>query len=78
MVDGATTTERVSHVEVKRPWNTKVKDNHNWFPKVVPELFSFVTFLERDGGTGTIKEIGSFYNMLHDILIKKHMQVAYI
>ena len=43
MVDGITTTERVSQVEEKRLWNTTVKDNHNFFPKVVPEIFSFVT-----------------------------------
>jgi hypothetical protein len=38
MVAGTTTTEDVCAVEAK-------KDGHNLFPKVLPEFFSFVTFL---------------------------------
>ena len=56
MVSGSTTTERVSQVEAKRVWNATVKDSHNFFPKVVPEIFSSVSCLEGDGGVGTIKQ----------------------
>nr|ABK25705.1 unknown [Picea sitchensis] len=56
MVTGTTTTERVSKVEAKRLWSATVKDNHNFLPKIWPEIFSSVTFLEGDEGAGTIKQ----------------------
>eukprot|EP00253_Pinus_taeda_P021249 PITA_21249 len=53
---GTATTEDVCVVEAKRLWNAMVKDGHNLFPKVLPEFFSSVTFLQGDGGIGTIKQ----------------------
>jgi len=57
MVSGSTTTERACQVDAKRLWNATVKDGHNFLPKVFPEAFSSVDFIEGDGGVGTIKQI---------------------
>eukprot|EP00253_Pinus_taeda_P006071 PITA_06071 len=57
MVAGTATTEDFSEVEARRLWNAMVKDGHNLFPKVFPEIFSSVTFLQGDGGVGTIKQL---------------------
>lgn len=57
MVVGTLTNECVCEVEAKRLWNAIVKDGHNLFPRVFPEFFSSITFVEGDGGVGTIKQI---------------------
>jgi hypothetical protein len=57
MVAGTATTEDLSEVEATRLWNAMVKGGHNLFPKIFPEFFSSVTFLQGDGGVGTIKQL---------------------
>ena len=57
MVSGTAITEEVSQVEARRLWNAIAKDSHNLLPKVFPEIFASVTFLQGDGGVGTIKQI---------------------
>jgi hypothetical protein len=57
MVVGTLTNECVCEVEAKRLWKAIVKDGHNLFPKVFPEAFSSITFVEGDGGVGTIKQV---------------------
>lgn len=57
MVSGTATSEDLSEVEARRLWNALVKDGHNLLPKVFPEFFSSVTFLQGDGGVGTIKQL---------------------
>eukprot|EP00253_Pinus_taeda_P033113 PITA_33113 len=57
MVAGTATTDDVCEVEASRLWKAMVKDAHNLFPKVFPEIFSSVIFLQGDGGVGTIKQI---------------------
>nr|ABK22883.1 unknown [Picea sitchensis] len=57
MVAGTATTEDLCEVEARRLWNAMVKDGHNLFPKIFPEFFSSVTFLQGDGGVGTIKQL---------------------
>eukprot|EP00253_Pinus_taeda_P020640 PITA_20640 len=57
MVSGTDTTGDVLQVDAKRLWNATVKDSHNFFPKVLPEIFTSVTLLEGDGGVGTIKQL---------------------
>ncbi|WP_146133170.1 pathogenesis-related BetVI family protein, partial [Acinetobacter baumannii] len=57
MVAGSISDEIESPVEAKRLWNALVKDGHNLLPKLVPEIFASVTFLQGDGGVGSIREI---------------------
>ncbi|KAH9301082.1 hypothetical protein KI387_012665 [Taxus chinensis] len=57
MVAGSFSHEIVSPVDAKRLWNAFVKDGHNLLPKQAPEIFSSITFLQGDGGVGTIKEV---------------------
>nr|ABK21339.1 unknown [Picea sitchensis] len=57
MVAGTATTEDLSEVEATRLWNAMVKDGHNLFPKIFPDFFSSVTFIQGDGGVGTIKQL---------------------
>jgi len=73
MVSGSTTTERVSVVDAKRLWNATVKDAHNFLPKVFPEAFSSVTFVEGDGGVGTIKQINFTPANKHFSFIKERV-----
>ncbi|GLJ10573.1 hypothetical protein SUGI_0130940 [Cryptomeria japonica] len=44
-------------LEAKTLWNAFVKDGHNLLPKQAPELFASVTFLQGEGGVGSIKQI---------------------
>nr|ADJ53040.1 pathogenesis-related protein 10 [Pinus pinaster] len=57
MVSGTAITEEVSQVEARRLWNASVKDSHNLFPKVLPELVASVTLIQGDGGVGSIRQI---------------------
>ncbi|PSE86103.1 hypothetical protein C7G75_19525, partial [Acinetobacter nosocomialis] len=57
MVAGSISSEVESPVEAKRLWNAFVKDGHNLLPKQIPELFSSITFIQGDGGIGSIKQI---------------------
>eukprot|EP00253_Pinus_taeda_P009067 PITA_09067 len=57
MVSGTATSEDLSEVEARRLWNALVKDSHNLLPKIFPDFFSSVTFLQGDGGVGTNKQL---------------------
>lgn len=57
MVSGTAITEEVCQVEARRLWNAMAKDSHNLLPKVLPEIFASVTYLQGDGGVGTIKQL---------------------
>ncbi|KAH9306667.1 hypothetical protein KI387_011072, partial [Taxus chinensis] len=57
MVSGSITNELESPLEAQRVWNAFVKDGHNLLPKQVPEVFSSITFIQGDGGVGSIKQI---------------------
>lgn len=57
MVSGTAITEEVSQVEARRLWNAMVKDSHNLFPKVLPELVASVTLIQGDGGVGSTRQI---------------------
>eukprot|EP00253_Pinus_taeda_P006649 PITA_06649 len=57
MVSGTATSEDLSEVEARRLWNTLVTDSHNLLPKIFPDFFSSITFLQGDGGVGTIKQL---------------------
>ncbi|GLJ10571.1 hypothetical protein SUGI_0130920 [Cryptomeria japonica] len=57
MVVGSICHDIETPLEAKRLWNAFVKDGHNLLPKQAPELFASVTFLEGEGGVGSIKQI---------------------
>eukprot|EP00253_Pinus_taeda_P013540 PITA_13540 len=57
MVSGTATSEDLTEVEARRLWNALVKDSHNLLPKIFPDFFSSITFLQGDGGVGTIKQL---------------------
>ncbi|XP_057814140.1 major allergen Pru ar 1-like [Cryptomeria japonica] len=56
MVAGTVTIETESEVAPKRLWNALVKD-HELIAREIPELCAGVTFLEGNGGVGSIKQI---------------------
>eukprot|EP01018_Ginkgo_biloba_P028132 Gb_33504 [translate_table: standard] len=57
MVAGSVSTQAVSnHVDCKRLWKAMVKDGHNVFPKVLPELIASVS-VQGNGGVGSIRQI---------------------
>ena len=54
---GSVSTQAVSnHVDCKRLWKAMVKDGHNVFPKVLPELIASVS-VQGNGGVGSIRQI---------------------
>ncbi|GLJ10637.1 hypothetical protein SUGI_0132220 [Cryptomeria japonica] len=56
MVAGSLTIQVESEVAAKRLWNALVKD-HSLIAREMPELCAGVTFLEGNGGVGSIKQI---------------------
>ncbi|GLJ10688.1 hypothetical protein SUGI_0133090 [Cryptomeria japonica] len=56
MVAGNVTIETQSEVGTKRLWNALVKD-HDLIAREIPEFCAGVTFLEGNGGVGSIKQI---------------------
>ncbi|KAH9324873.1 hypothetical protein KI387_005051, partial [Taxus chinensis] len=55
MVSGSISFEVETPLEAQRVWNAFVKDGHNLLPKQVPEVPSSITFIQGDGGVGSIK-----------------------
>ncbi|KAH9328836.1 hypothetical protein KI387_000944 [Taxus chinensis] len=57
MVSGSIIFEVETPLEAQRVWNAFVKDGHNLLPKQVPEVSSSITFIQGDGGVGSIRQI---------------------